>query len=322
MSKKLYEESNISNIADAIRAKNGTQNAYETSQMPAAIRAIETEPDLEELNVSANGAYLPSSGKDGFSNVSVYVPNTYAAGDEGKVVKNGSLVSQTSRSITDNGTYDTTENDLVTVEISGGGGSAVIQPLSVTQNGTYNPPSGVDGYAPVTVNVSGGSGGIGPVYSGTDVPSASIGADEDLYVQYEEMPSVSDHTYRTIAWFRKVNGAWVPYTIPVMPTKGVHIWTKSIGGTDAAMYVQDGYWDTDNNIFVATGEVEIVVHSTVRSWYNAKDCNGVVLLAYPSNWQIKASTTVTDGSNVYQNDAIVAQWVYGNQKDIYIWKTS
>ena len=39
-----------------------------------------------------------------------------------------------------------------------GGGSAVVQPLSVTQNGTYNPPSGVDGYAPVTVNVSGGGG--------------------------------------------------------------------------------------------------------------------------------------------------------------------
>ena len=37
-----------------------------------------------------------------------------------------------------------------------GGGSSVVQPLSVTQNGTYNPPSGVDGYAPVTVDVSGG----------------------------------------------------------------------------------------------------------------------------------------------------------------------
>ena len=35
-------------------------------------------------------------------------------------------------------------------------GSGVVQPLSVTQNGTYNPPSGVDGYAPITVNVSGG----------------------------------------------------------------------------------------------------------------------------------------------------------------------
>lgn len=34
-----------------------------------------------------------------------------------------------------------------------GGGSPVVQPLSVTQNGTYTVPSGVDGYSPVTVNV-------------------------------------------------------------------------------------------------------------------------------------------------------------------------
>lgn len=39
-----------------------------------------------------------------------------------------------------------------------GGGEPTIEPLSVTENGTYNPPSGVDGYAPVTVNVSGGGG--------------------------------------------------------------------------------------------------------------------------------------------------------------------
>ena len=36
-----------------------------------------------------------------------------------------------------------------------GGVGGTIEPLSVTQNGTYTPPSGVDGYAPVTVNVSG-----------------------------------------------------------------------------------------------------------------------------------------------------------------------
>jgi hypothetical protein len=36
------------------------------------------------------------------------------------------------------------------------GGGGVVQPLSVTQNGIYNPPSGVDGYAPVKVHVQGG----------------------------------------------------------------------------------------------------------------------------------------------------------------------
>lgn len=37
----------------------------------------------------------------------------------------------------------------------GGGGSANIQSLSITQNGTYTASGGVDGYSPVTVNVSG-----------------------------------------------------------------------------------------------------------------------------------------------------------------------
>lgn len=63
------------------------------------------------------------------------------------------------KSITENGTYNASSDDLdgyssVTVNVQGGGG--VIQPLSVTQNGTYTPPSGVDGYAPVNVSVSGG----------------------------------------------------------------------------------------------------------------------------------------------------------------------
>lgn len=34
-----------------------------------------------------------------------------------------------------------------------GGGEPVIQPLSVTENGTYTVPEGVDGYGPVNVSV-------------------------------------------------------------------------------------------------------------------------------------------------------------------------
>lgn len=116
---------------------------------------------LEPLSVTANGDYTPEAGVDGFDEVHVSVPNSYSASDEGKVVSNGALVAQTARSsqITQNGTYDTTLNNEVTVNVPGS--SAVVQPLSVAQNGTYNPPSGVDGYAPVTVNVSGGGGGGG-----------------------------------------------------------------------------------------------------------------------------------------------------------------
>lgn len=72
------------------------------------------------------------------------------------------------------------------------GGSATIEALSVTANGTYTAPSGVDGYSPVTVNVSGGGGatnfvtgtfttssaeGVGSVsipYTGTGYPISCI----------------------------------------------------------------------------------------------------------------------------------------------------
>lgn len=81
-----------------------------------------------------------------------------------------------------------------------GGGSAVVQPLSVTENGTYNPPSGVDGYAPVTVNVSGGtvlpSGYTQKQYleaSGTQYIDTGIKAQGGCYaeVEFEFSSSVS-----------------------------------------------------------------------------------------------------------------------------------
>lgn len=37
--------------------------------------------------------------------------------------------------------------------------NAVVQPLEVTENGTYTAPDGVDGYSPVTVNVAASGGG-------------------------------------------------------------------------------------------------------------------------------------------------------------------
>lgn len=93
MSKKLYEESNIQNIASAIREKNGTQNQYTVAQMGNAVRAIETQPDLETLTVTENGNYLPSSGKDGFSEVSVNVPASSDPVLQEKLVTSNGIVT-------------------------------------------------------------------------------------------------------------------------------------------------------------------------------------------------------------------------------------
>ena len=78
---------------------------------------------VEALSVTQNGTYTAPTGK-AYSPVTVSVGNSYTASDEGKVVSNGALVAQTARasSITANGTYDTTTNNSVTVNVSGGGG--------------------------------------------------------------------------------------------------------------------------------------------------------------------------------------------------------
>ena len=78
---------------------------------------------VEPLSVTSNGTYTAQTGK-AYSPVTVSVGNSYTASDEGKVVSNGALVAQTAMasSITANGTYDTTTNNSITVNVSGGGG--------------------------------------------------------------------------------------------------------------------------------------------------------------------------------------------------------
>ena len=73
---------------------------------------------VESLSVTENGTKTAPAGK-AYSPVSVSVPNSYAAADEGKVVSNGALVSQTAHAeVTQNGTIDTTLNNSVTVNVS------------------------------------------------------------------------------------------------------------------------------------------------------------------------------------------------------------
>ena len=76
MSKVLVNESSLTGIANAIRGKNGETTTYKPSEMAAAITAISGggEPTIEALSITANGTYTAPDGVDGYSPVTVNVP--------------------------------------------------------------------------------------------------------------------------------------------------------------------------------------------------------------------------------------------------------
>lgn len=130
--KILTDESNYAAIAEAIRAKGGASGALKPGQMAAAIRNISGgggSAVIESKSITANGTYNAPSGVDGYNPVTVNVPNSYTASDEGKVVSNGALVAQGSDTVTENGTVDTTLISSLVVNVSGGGSGGL--PLGV-----------------------------------------------------------------------------------------------------------------------------------------------------------------------------------------------
>ena len=99
-----------------------TQNAAYangTHRINVNVAGGSTPAVLVSKNITENGSYDPATDNaDGYDSVTVNVPNSYTSADEGKVVHNGALASQTSKTITANGTVDTTRNNSVTVNVA------------------------------------------------------------------------------------------------------------------------------------------------------------------------------------------------------------
>lgn len=73
---------------------------------------------LGSKEIYENGVYRAENDElDGFAQVEVEVANSYVASDEGKVVDNGVLVAQSSQTVTQNNTYDTTLINSMTVNV-------------------------------------------------------------------------------------------------------------------------------------------------------------------------------------------------------------
>lgn len=128
-------DTQLSGIADAIRSVTGTSDPI---VFPSGfVSAVQDIPSPSgSIGISANGTYNVMS----YASAVVDVP-----------VPSGSI------SISQNGTFDVSSFASAVVNVEGG--SAVLESLTVSQNGHYTPSTGVDGFNDVVVNVSGGGGG-------------------------------------------------------------------------------------------------------------------------------------------------------------------
>ena len=95
--------------------------------------------------------------------------------------------------------------DLANINfVPGQGGEAVIRSLDVTENGTYRAPSGVDGYNPVNVNVSGGGSLTPDEQKALDtLVDSSEGVLNTIVVESEGITKQSQNpTFTTSEWNR------------------------------------------------------------------------------------------------------------------------
>ena len=143
------------NVTSKSITSNGVYNSEgDDVWNEVSVNVPERQPVLESLSVTENGTYNAPSNIDGYDTVEVNVPE--------KTFNTKSIT----RTYTANGQYSIATPDGydgisdVNLTVNVPSREPVLETLNITENGTYTPESGVDGYNSVTVNVS-SSGGTG-----------------------------------------------------------------------------------------------------------------------------------------------------------------
>ena len=166
----------------------------------------------------------------------------------------------------------------VKTEGTASGGGANIQPLSVTQNGTYTASGGVDGYSPVTVNVSGGGGGGGDIGD----PIRFFDYDGTLVASYKTvpaaLPSVPSHSGLK-------DGTW-NHTLAQVTTQFNAMGTCDVG----ANYMTESE-DTEIDVVMQDGRLDPILTIAV---------NGTVTV----DWGDNTSADTATGTSLTTRQAV------------------
>ena len=121
---KVVSDGALVSQTSATKTANGTYDTTLNNEIVVEVPGS-SPSGTKQINVTENGTTTEDVAAYASAQIIANVPNTYSAGDEGKVVSNGALVSQGSDTVTTNDTYDTTLISSLTVNVSGGGGSGI-----------------------------------------------------------------------------------------------------------------------------------------------------------------------------------------------------
>lgn len=301
MSQVLVTESYLDDIADAIREKNGSEDTYTPAEMAGAIEDIHTADEvvLVSKSVTANGTYNPASDSaDGYSGVSVNVPNTYTASDNGKVVVNQALTDQTSKSINSNGTHDTTANNSVVVDVPNSyaaadegkvvkNGSLVSQgSRTITGNGTYDTTL----ISSLTANIEGGGGG-GESVKGFELCFADFGGNSRNAVCLLDNKYFSCFFHDNMSGTYTLNGT--SYSFLTGSGSGSN--TKTRGATKETA----NNTDTSENSIISKGSVFSTSHNDNGSYISV----GGGWVGYPSGGTIYENMNTGTTNSITMNKA-------------------
>lgn len=148
-SDEYYGSSKTITASDLVSGtKNISANGTEDVTNYASVNVSVPQPSgTKNITISANGTTTEDVTNYASASITANVPNSYSASDEGKVVDNGALVAQTSDTVTQNDTYDTTLINSLTVNVSGGGGTAPLYPIGYNKSSNeYLEINGLSGH--------------------------------------------------------------------------------------------------------------------------------------------------------------------------------
>ena len=105
----------------------------------------------------------------------------------------------------------------------------------------------------------------------------------------------------------------------------IHVWTKSTGNYDAALYVQHGTWDGQHSVFTPDGEQVSILYTDVDGVSNGWPSEpyiayNIASIYYVSNsgWKIVSLVDVTYNNTNYSPMSLLSTWTFRTSNDFYV----